>query len=403
VATNKLSAAFCKSAGPGKHGDGAGLMLVVDAAGRKKWVLRIVIQGKRRDMGLGAYPEVGLAKAREVAEWARDLTREGKDPIAERARIQAGETAPKVPPFRSCAADYIESHRAGWRNAKHAAQWEATLTTYAFPTIGDKAVSEVGTDDVLEILSPIWSTKTETAKRVQGRVENVLDWAKARGHRAGENPARWRGHLDKLLPRPTKVKRVRHHAAMDYREVPAFVAELQERAGISIRALELTILTACRTGEVIGARWPEIDLDAAVWTIPASRMKANRQHRVPLSGAAVALLEALPCVEEGYVFPSVRYGKHISQMAMLEALRGMRPGLTVHGFRSSFRDWCAEQSSFPREVAEAALAHVLTDKTEAAYQRGDLFEKRRKLMEAWARYCTTAPESAAVVPIRKTG
>ena len=388
----KLTDRKCRTAAPGKHTDGEGLRLHVYATGARNWVFRYMRDGRSREMGLGAYPQVSLAEARETAAQARRILRTGADPIEAREakRKQEALAAEGALTFTQAAARYIRAHRRGWRNRKHARQWASTLRTYARPILGALPVGEVSTDDVLSILSPIWTEKTETAKRVQGRIENILDWATARGYRSGENPARWRGHLGKLLPRPSRVKQVRNHPAMDYREVPAFVAELATHEGTGARALEFLIITGCRTGEVIGAKWSEIS--GEVWTIPAERMKARRVHRVPLTAQAVAILETLPRASE-YVFAGARYGRPVSNMAMLQAMRRMGYGVhgdrgdcVPHGFRSSFRDWAAEQTSFPREVAEAALAHVNPNKVEAVYQRGDLFEKRRALMEAWASF-----------------
>jgi integrase len=305
--------------------------------------------------------------------------------------------AAKAVTFQQAAERMMASHEAAWRNPKHRAQWRATLATYVYPTFGGLSVGAVDTGLVLRVLEPIWTAKPETASRVRGRIETVLDWAKARGYREGENPATWRGHLDKLLPNRRKVKRVEHHAAMPYAALPSFMGELGRREGVSARALEFAILTACRTGEVIGARWSEIEGD--VWTIPADRMKAGAEHRVPLSRAALDLLGNLPREGE-FVFIGGRAGRPLSNMAMLELVRGMRPGLTVHGFRSTFRDWAAERTEFPNHVVEKALAHKVADKVEAAYRRGDLFDKRRSLMDAWAGFCGTSTTSAEVVAIR---
>lgn len=377
-----LSARKVETAGPGRHTDGRGLMLYVKASGARTWVLRYQIKGRRRDLGLGAWPEVTLAAARGRSIDARRLIADGIDPLDQKKRVTALA-------FRDAAAALIESKRSGWRNAKHAAQWTSTLETYAFPKLGTLDVKAVETQDVLAALRPIWSQKPETASRVRQRIEAVLDYASAIGARTGENPARWRGHLDHLLPKPSKVRAVRHHPAMAWRDVPAFVSELHERKGLAARALEFTILTAARSGEVRGMRWSEIDLGTGVWTVPSDRMKAGKEHRVPLSAPAMALLgnESGP---DDLVFPGGRrLDRPLSDMALTAVLRRMgRAGLTVHGFRSSFRDWAGETSSFPREVIEAALAHRLKDKAEAAYARGDLFEKRRRLMEAWANFAT---------------
>lgn len=389
MAIHKLTSRKVATAPPGKYEDGGGLRLVVSSSGAKKWVLRFTIRGKRREMGLGSFPDVALAEVRNKAAESRKLAKQGVDPIAARdAEIQ------NIPTFTTCAARYIRAQRRGWKNAKHARQWVSTLKTYARPAIGMKQVDMITTEDVLSILTPIWKTKTETAKRLQGRIENILDYASAHGYRDPLNPARWRGHLDKLLPKPSRVKTVNHHPAMPYTEVPTFMAELSDNDSISSLALQFLILTATRTSEVLNAQWNEIDLKSAVWTIPAERMKTRREHRVPLSEAAVAALDTLPLVNMNpYLFPGKRHGRPLSNMALLQLMRGMGFGVNgtrgdyvPHGFRSSFRDWSGEVSSFPRDVAEMALAHVIENKVEAAYRRGDLFAKRREMMQDWADY-----------------
>ena len=403
MAIHKLSARKVATAGPGKHEDGGGLRLVVSPAGARKWVLRFTLHGKRREMGLGSYPVVTLADARAKAVESLKQARQGVDPVAARRA-----TAEAIPTFTTCAARYIRTQRRSWKNAKHARQWVATLKTYARPVIGAKSVDTIATEDVLRILSPIWNTKTETAKRVQGRIENVMDYAAAHKWRDPMNPARWRGHLDKILPKPTKVKVVRHHPAMPHEDVPAFMAKLADNGSISSLALQFLILTATRTGEVLKATWDEIDLDGAVWTIPPHRMKAKTEHRVPLCDAALKVLRALLRVADNpHVFPGGKAGRPLSAMALLKVMRGMGYGVggdrgdyVPHGFRSSFRDWAGEVSSFPREVAEMALAHVIENKVEAAYRRGNLFEKRRRMMTEWADY-VTAHQSGNVVAFRK--
>jgi integrase len=310
--------------------------------------------------------------------------------------------AAKALTFKAAASAYVASHRAAWHNAKHAAQWESTLSTYAYPVIGALSVQAVDTALVLKVLEPIWTTKPETASRVRGRIEAVLDWARARGFRQGENPARWRGHLDNLLPARTKVRAVKHHAALPYDDVPAFMATLRQQEGTAARALEFTILTAGRTGETLGATFPEINTAERAWIVPAGRMKARKEHRVPLSDRAVELVElarAVPGLSDRHIFPGERRDKSLSNMAMLQLLRRMgRDDVTVHGFRSSFRDWAAERTNFPNEVVEMALAHTVSRKVEAAYRRGDLFEKRRRLMAEWAAFCaTTKPATKGAV------
>ena len=389
MAIHKLSLRKVATAGPGKYEDGGGLRLVVSKSGAKKWVLRYTFQGKRREMGLGSYPNVGLAEVRTKALRYRRQLATGLDPI----EVRRGEPE-QIPVFTTCAARYIRAHRHGWRNAKHARQWVRTLKTYARPVIGNKRVNAIVTEDILKILSSIWTTKTETAKRVQGRIENILDFAAAHQYRDPLNPARWRGHLDKLLPKPSRVKKVAHLPAMPYPEVPTFMVELSRNGSVSALALRFLILTATRTSEVLKAQWPEMDLPAGIWTLPASRMKAQREHRVPLSDAALAVLEGLPRIEgHPYVFPGSRHRRPLSNMALLQLMRGMGYGVkgprgayVPHGFRSSFRDWSSEVSSFPREVAEMALAHVVENRVEAAYRRGDLFAKRHRMMQEWADY-----------------
>ncbi|WP_405222203.1 tyrosine-type recombinase/integrase [Lentisalinibacter sediminis] len=392
-----LTATGVRNAGQGKHFDGKGLYLVAKG-GSKLWVYRYQIQGKRRDMGLGGYPELSLKEARELRDKYRKLAKSGADPIAARReeRERAIRESRQGITFKECAAAYIESHQSGWRNPKHVAQWKNTLETYAYPKIGQSLVKDIDTEAILAILQPIWTKKTETASRVRGRIENILDWARVRGFRVGENPARWRGHLDKLLPKRSKVAPVTHHPALPYFELPAFMAELRQKDPISARALEFLILTAARTGEVIRATWEEFDLEAGIWTIPGERMKGSRPHRVALSKQAKAIVEKLKERRESeFVFPGARPNRPISSMTMLKLLRTLgHDGITVHGFRSTFRDWCAEQTSFPREIAEAALAHVLSDKTEAAYQRGDMFERRKKLMQSWANFGYTKAKNA---------
>ncbi|WP_260439286.1 site-specific integrase [Burkholderia sp. Bp9099] len=369
----------------GMHRVAPGLYLRVTETGAAFWMLRYSTAGKAREMSLGRYDDLKLAEAVNSASNARlGLKRDKTDPLAEKRKTteRGRGTA-----FRSVAADLIESKKAAWKNAKHAAQWTATLETYVYPKIGDKDVASVTTEDVLDVLREVWSTKHETATRVRQRLEAVLTAAKVRGLRTGENPATWRGHLQALLPAIPKKQRVRHHPALAWQDLPSFAAELRQRDHISARALEFTILTACRTGEVLGARWGEIDLRSGVWTIPAVRMKAKRPHRVALSTQAVALLKVLhPGADEKLIFPGTKPERPLSSMAMLELLRGMRPGLTVHGFRSTFRDWAGEATDHPRELAEHALAHVVADATEAAYRRGDALDRRRALMQDWANH-----------------
>lgn len=384
--TNRLSArGVATIATPGRHADGGGLYLVVDKSGAKRWVFLFRQAGRLREMGFGGLSAVPLAKARELAAAARATVQAGGDPIAARR-----QEAPSIPTFGEMADQFIATMEPEFRNAKHVAQWRMTLTTYAEPLRG-KAVDAITTDDVLAVLKPLWATKQETASRLRGRIERVLDAAKAKGHRSGENPALWRGHLSNLLPKRRKLNRG-HHAAMDFSEVPAFVARLRERKATSARALEFTILTAARSGETLGATWREIDLKSRVWTVPGERMKGGREHRVPLSGAVLAILEEMGKTgrePDAYVFSGARHGRPLSNMAMDMILRRLKVDITVHGFRSSFRDWCGELSPYPRELAEAALAHIVGDETERAYRRGDALEKRRGMMDAWAAFCST--------------
>jgi integrase len=339
------------------------------------------VAGKRREMGLGAYPSVGLAKARTVAAACREAVADGRDPIAER-KVET----PTEPTFGECADRYIASMQDQWRNAKHQYQWRTTLGAYCEP-IRATRVSQIGTDEVLAVLEPIWATKTETASRLRGRIERVLDFARARGWRSGENPARWRGHLQNILPSPKKA--VTHLRAMPYAEVPEFLVRVRAAEAMAARCLEFTILTAARTGEALGATWAEIDLERAIWTVPGRRMKGGKEHRVPLSPRVIELLEALRALRIGdLVFPGQRDGRPLSNMAMNMFLRRLKADVTVHGFRSAFRDWCGEETDFPREVAEQALAHIVGNEVERAYRRGDALSKRRELMEEWTKYCT---------------
>ncbi len=403
-----LTAARVRTAPPGRYGDGNGLYLYVRpgiGGPSRAWVFRYRLPGgKLRDMGLGNPDILPLSDARVRALDLLRKVRSGIDPLAERAAERAKAAAVKT--FGDVAGAYIKAHEAGWRNAKHRQQWENTLATYVAPTLGPLAVGGIETGHVMATLEPIWREKPETASRVRGRIEAVLDFATARGWRSGDNPARWRGHLDNLLPARSKVARVEHHPALPWREMGAFMAILTQQEGIAALALRFLILTATRTGEAIGARWSEIDLTERVWTIPPERMKASREHRVPLSGGALAVLTDAAKLRsnpqaDGFVFPGGKAGTALSNMALLMLLRRMeRADLTAHGFRSTFRDWAGESTNHPREVAEAALAHTLSDKTEAAYRRGDALEKRRRLMDDWAAFCARPAPAGEVVPIR---
>jgi integrase len=393
-----------------------GLYLHVQSPDAQSWLFRYMLHDRRREMGLGSYPAVTLALATAAADAARASIAMGVDPLDQRAAQQAvaaaarAQAAARAVTFGACAADYIATHRLGWKNTKHASQWENTLRDYAMPVVGHLPVADVGTGHLLEILGPIWTTKHETASRVRNRIELILDAAKAKGLREGENPARLRGHLDKLLPKRPKADRtVRHHPALSWRELPAFWADLSAVAGVGAEALRFTILTAARTGETIGATWDEIDIEARTWTIPAVRMKAGADHRVPLSPEAVEILQRQRDAQSErttstpYVFAGKQH-KPISNMAMAKVLERMgRDTITVHGFRSTFRDWIAEATSHPRELAEKALAHKLASAVEAAYQRADVVEKRREVMSEWSRYATGPSRGANVVPMRLGG
>jgi integrase len=411
-----LTAAKIEKAKPGRYGDGKGLYLLVKPSGWRGWVFRYVRAGKMREVGMGPAGKDGLSlsAARDKAATLWQLHRSGTDPLDHREAVAAAEKAKaqteaaRRVTFKDAAGRYIEAHEAGWRNPKHCAQWRATLATYAYPHFGDVPVGELETAHVLAALEPIWRTKAETASRLRGRIEAVLDYAKARGWRSGENPAAWKGHLAITLPSRGKVAAVEHHAALPWGEIGTFIAKLRTRPGIAARALEFAILTAARTGEVLGATWAEIDMDTAVWTVPPERMKAKREHRIPLSEPAVALLREMAKLRtvakpEAAVFPGVEPGKPLSSMAMLMTLRRMeRDDLTAHGFRSTFRDWAAETTAYPKEVAEMALAHTVSDKVEAAYRRGDLFEKRRRLMADWGGFCSrpSAANGTRVILLR---
>ncbi len=395
------SARQAETVQPGKYPTSVQRLYLHVRGGSRAWVLRYTRQGKAKEVALGTLPGISFKRASIKAGEASILLAEGRDPeqawAAERA--ETSRVVPTVPTFTQVAAAYIRQHRGGWKNRKHARQWVSTLKTYARPLIGTTRVDEVDTEQVLAILQPIWMSKTETAKRVQGRIENVLDFAAARQWRSPNNPARWRGHLDKLLPKPSRVAPVRQQPALPYPEVAAFVARLHQLSSISARALEFLILTASRTNEVLGAQWQEIDLDNSLWTVPASRMKGRREHRVPLSPAALTLLKELPRLRDHpYVFPGAKANRPLSNMALLQMMRGLGYGVggdqgdaVPHGFRSSFRDWAGEISSYPNHVCEMALAHAVANKAEAAYRRGDLFEKRRQMMQDWADWCLQPP------------
>jgi integrase len=390
---------------PGMYHDGGGLCLQVTGPDAKSWIYRFMLNGVSREMGLGSAITIPLAEARQRHNDAKRLRDLGIDPIERRKaeRSQALLEAAKSTTFREAAGAYIAAHRAGWRNAKHAQQWPATLEAFVYPVFGNLSVQSIDTALIMRVLEPIWSAKPETASRVRGRIERVLDWARVRGYRSGENPARWRGNLDHLLPAKTKVRAVQHHAALPYVEIGTFMAAMRSADGIDAAALEFTILTAARSGETRLAAWDEIDLQARVWTVPAGRMKGGKEHRVPLSDAAMAVLTRMAAMRESdHVFPGQR--GPLSHTAMMEVLQRMgRRDITIHGFRATFKTWAGERTNFANHVVELALAHTIGNAVEQVYRRGDLFDKRRKLMDAWATYCARPATSGDVVPMHKKG
>jgi len=409
-----LTALFVsKAKKPGLYGDGGGLFLQVTAgkegAVRKSWVVRYRIPGpeglapnrkgelvaKTFEMGLGPASTVTLQAAREAAAEAKALAARCINPIKERdrVRLERAQAARASLTFAEAAERFLDAHEASWKNDKHRDQWRNTLKTYVEPTLGHLDVATINVDHVLKVLEPIWQTKTETASRVRSRMERILDWAKARGLRTVDNPARWRGHLEFALPRQGDIKKVKHHAALPYADMPAFMVQLKAKDGVGARALEFTILTAARTGETVRARWREFDLERRLWVVPAERMKAARAHRVPLTDAAISVLRPLRLGrgDDDHVFPGLDMKRPMSTETMSKTLSTIRDDCTVHGFRSTFRDWVSEATSFDGATAEAALAHVVGDKVEAAYRRGDLFGKRREMMVAWAKHCAAAP------------
>jgi integrase len=389
---------------PGLYGDGAGLWLNVTDSSSKSWVFRFTFEGRECRMGLGPFPDVSIGEAREAAANMRKAVRSGINPIeVKRERIAANRTAKaNQVTFAWCSEQYIDAHKSGWKNAKHVDQWTNTLATYANPVIGLLEVAQIDTAHVMKILEPIWATKAETASRLRGRIESVLDWATVRKFRSGENPARWKGHLDHLLPEKSKLTKGKHHPALPWQQMATFMPTLQSQAGTAALALQFTILTAARSGEVRGMTWGEVDLPNRMWVVPAERMKAGSEHRVPLSDAALKVLKHAQkdtaLLTTPLVFPGTTYTKPtgiesptlkpLSDMSLTAVLRRMElSAITVHGFRSSFRDWAAEKTDYPRDMAEMALAHTVGDKVEAAYRRGDMLEKRRQMMTDWATHC----------------
>ncbi|MDP9907945.1 integrase [Variovorax boronicumulans] len=403
-ATERTALEVGRLKAPGVYAVGgvAGLYLQVVESGARTWLLRATMGGKRRDMGLGGFPDVTLAQAREKARAARRRLEEGVDPIEERRQARSALAAARAASktFEDCVEGFMKAKESEWRNPKHRQQWQNTLDTYAGPVMGQLLVGDVALAHVLKVLEPIWHEKTETATRVRGRIEQVLDWAKVRGYRKGDNPARWKGHLDQLLAKPRKISKVEHHAAVPVDAVGAFLVDLRSMDGMGARALEFAILTAARSGEVRGALWSEFDFAEKVWTVPGERMKGKVEHRVPLSKQAIELLETLPRFEKvEVVFPGVK-GQVLSDMTLSAVMRRMKVDAVPHGFRSTFRDWAAERTNFPRDLAEMALAHVIESKVEAAYRRGDMLAKRLKMMQAWADYCDAIPKAGNVVPIK---
>ncbi|RQZ93666.1 site-specific integrase [Burkholderia cenocepacia] len=400
LAVSRLSA-------PGWHAVGrvAGLYLQISPTGTRSWILRATVGGHRREIGLGAYPGVPLKEAHERAQAMRDEIRSGVDPVLARkeaaSRLRASQAFEIT--FEVAAKRFIKAKEPEWKNAKHGDQWRNTLAEYAYPKLGTLMVRHVARAHIMEVLEPIWMTKTETASRLRGRLEAILDWAKVKGFRDdGTNPATWRGNLDKLLPAPKRTKRVRNHPALPIAQMGAFMKALRATDGVSARCLEFTILTAARSGEARGARWSEIDLKRGIWSVPPERMKAKKEHRVPLSPAAIDLLKTIERIEDQeLVFPSPRSGSVLSDMALLELMRRQRLEATPHGFRSTFRDWASEYTNYPRELAEVALAHIKADATEAAYWRGDVLEKRRRMMADWADFIAKLHESGDVIPINR--
>jgi integrase len=397
----------------GYYPDGAGLYLQVSASGTKSWIYRFTTGGRAHDMGIGSLNDFTLAEARQRAKECRQQRAEGVDPIEARRAVAIHKRleGAKVINFKDCAEKYMAAHEGGWKNDKHRDQWHSTLESYAYPIVGALSVTTIDTALVMKVLEQdvpgaaggavvtLWAARPETAGRLRGRIEVILDWATAREFRAGENPARWKGHLDKLLPR-RKLRDVKHHAALPFGDLPAFMGELRERSGTACQALEVTILTALRTGEVIGARRSEFDLAAKIWTVPGSRMKGGRDHRVPLCDRVLEIFAGVP-PEDEFLFQGGRAGRPLSNMAMLSLLDRMgRSDLTVHGFRSTFRDWASERTNFQNHVVEMALAHAIGDKVEAAYRRGDLFEKRRRLMDAWASYANGPAEQSRLLQFK---
>ncbi|ALQ51148.1 tyrosine-type recombinase/integrase [Nitrosomonas ureae] len=390
---------------PGHHAAGgvSGLLLQITGTGTKSWILRTIVGAKRRDIGLGGFPDITLAQARINARELKAQIRLGVDPVEQRKAVKAALIASngKLISFADAAYKFLTIKRSEFKNAKHAAQWQTTLETYAFPVIGSMRVDSVELPHIVQVLEPLWITKTETATRVRGRIESVLTWAKVSGYRTGENPARWKDNLDGVLPKPGKLKKVQHHKAVPWKSAASFMVQLRKCEGTAAKALEFLILTATRSGEVRGALWQEINLNERVWTIPAERMKADKEHVIPLCVDAINLLNQLPRFENNdLVFPAARGGQ-LSDMTLSAVMRRMKIDATPHGFRSTFRDWCSESTNYPHEVAEMALAHTIASGVEKAYRRGDLLAKRTRLMDDWCKYLNTQTLQGVVIPIRE--
>ena len=392
MATEKLNVKQVKSlTTKGMYNDGGGLNLRITSTGNKSWIYRYMINHKSRNAGLGKYPDISLSAARAAAKVMRSQVAAGIDPLDSKAeskttaiKAAAAEQTKAERTFKWCAEQYIKVQEPEWKNPKHRQQWTNTLVMYAFPSIGSTPITDIDTNAVLSVLEPIWLTKNETASRVRGRLERILSWAKVKGYRSEQNPALWRGHLDHLLPKPSKVQTVKHFTALPYKDISAFVTQLQKQSGMASKALEFSIMTACRTQEVLGCRWDEIDFEGAIWTIPAGRMKMGKEHKVPLPTSVTHLLSSLPKTCD-FVFPSQKH-KCLTNMAMPKCIKRMKYDCTVHGMRSCFRDWAAEETNFPNQVCEMALAHTIGNAAEAAYRRGELLNKRRKLLEEWSEY-----------------
>ncbi len=401
---DRLNDRTVKTLKAGKHPDGKGLYLIVKKTGARSWSYRYMKDGREHWIGLGGYPDVSLAVAREKAQACREQRDRKIDPLEQKKADKINEKVRKAKSvtFRQCAEEFIELRESGWKNSKHKDQWRNTLETYAHPVIGDLPVSEVDITLVTKVLKPIWNTKTETASRVRQRIENVLDAAKVLKYRTGDNPARWKGNLDKIFHPRKKVQKVKHFEAMHFKEVPEFFRSLREQDSIKAKALAFTILTVTRSSESRGALWSEINIKEKTWTLPPERMKADRDHRVPLSDEAIRIIEEVRGYDQTRLFPGTKLDRPVSDATVRNMLQDLHPGLTVHGFRSSFKDWTLEFTSFPRIVVEMAMAHSIDDDTEDAYVRTDLLKKRAKLMQAWADFCLNGASAADVTPIKKS-